>query len=106
MLRSTEELRGYAVRATDGDIGKVHGFYFDDRVWTIRYLVLDTGNWFEGRRVLLPTAALGMPDWAKQVFPVSLTAPAGQSSLHPPQPWHSSLNTMTWDTSFITAIAL
>jgi stress response protein YsnF len=73
MLRSTKELRGYAVRATDGDIGKVHGFYFDDRVWTIRYLVVETGNWFEGRRVLLPTAALGMPDWAKQVFPVSLT---------------------------------
>jgi hypothetical protein len=73
MLRSTKELRGYAVRATDGDIGKGHGFYFDDQVWSMRYLVVDTGNWFAGFRVLLPIAALSMPDWAKEVFPVSLT---------------------------------
>jgi hypothetical protein len=36
---------GYAIRATDGDLGKVHEFYFDDATWTIRYMVAETRNW-------------------------------------------------------------
>jgi hypothetical protein len=67
-----QELRGYTARATDCDIGKVHGFYFDDRVWTIRYLVVDTGTWFAGRRVSLSTAALGKPEKESCVIPQSL----------------------------------
>jgi hypothetical protein len=53
MLRSVKELQGYAIRAIDGDIGQVHDFYFDDQSWLIRYLVVDTGNWLPGRRVLI-----------------------------------------------------
>ena len=45
MLRSVSELTGYSILATDGQIGKVAEFYFDDITWTIRYLVVDTGNW-------------------------------------------------------------
>jgi hypothetical protein len=73
MLRSIKELHGYTVRATDGDIGTVHEFYFDDHTWTIRYLVVDTGGWLSGRPVLLSTLALGQPDWEERVFPVLLT---------------------------------
>jgi hypothetical protein len=43
MLRSLKDLRGVALRAIDGDIGKVDDFYFDDEGWGIRYLVVDTG---------------------------------------------------------------
>ena len=43
MLRNVKDLQGYAIRATDGIIGKVDDFYFDDRAWTVRYLVVDTG---------------------------------------------------------------
>jgi hypothetical protein len=72
MLRSIKDLRGYTIRATDGDVGKVREFYFDDQLWTVRYLVADTGNWLVDRLVLLSPVSLGNPDWEEKVFPVSL----------------------------------
>lgn len=73
MLRSVKNLRGYKMLATDGEIGKVDEFYFDDVTWTIRYLVVNTGSWFFERRVLLSPIVLGQPHWAGRVFPVMLT---------------------------------
>jgi hypothetical protein len=73
MLRSIKNLRIYTIRATDGDIGKVHDFFFDDQSWTIRYLVADTGSWLIGRRVLISPAALGQPNWEARILPVGLT---------------------------------
>ena len=73
MLRSIKELRGYKLLAKDGDIGKVHEFYFDDRAWVIRYLVADTGNWLINRRVLISPTVLDNPDWEEHAIPVSLT---------------------------------
>jgi sporulation protein YlmC with PRC-barrel domain len=73
MMRNVTSLRGYAVRATDGVIGKVDDFYFDDEDWGIRYLVVDTGKWLSGRKVLISPIAIGAPDWMIQELPVSLT---------------------------------
>jgi sporulation protein YlmC with PRC-barrel domain len=73
MLRSVTALEGYTVRATDGDIGRVHDIYFNDDTWTIRYLVVDTGSWLPGRKVLVSPAALGKPNWDGFIFPVALT---------------------------------
>lgn len=73
MLRSMKELQGYAIQATDGEIGRVHDFYFDDHYWAVRYLVVDTGGWLERNRVLISPLALGEPDWEKRVLPVELT---------------------------------
>ena len=73
MLRNVNSLVGYAIRATDGDLGKVHEFYFDDQTWTIRYLVVETGTWLSGRQVLLSPAALGEPDWTSRTFAAGLT---------------------------------
>lgn len=53
MLRSLDHLQGDTIRATDGDVGKVDQFFFDDHTWTVRYLVANTGNWLTGRLVLL-----------------------------------------------------
>ncbi|MFA6294361.1 MAG: PRC-barrel domain-containing protein [Victivallales bacterium] len=64
---------GYAIRATDGDLGKVEDFLFDDKTWTIRYMVVETGNWLSGRKVLISLAALGRPDWKSRTFSVNLT---------------------------------
>jgi uncharacterized protein YrrD len=58
MLIKSKELTGYKLGATDGDIGKVEEFYFDDKHWTIRYLVADTGGWLSGREVLISPYAL------------------------------------------------
>jgi hypothetical protein len=73
MLRSAKELFGYSIQATDGDIGKAHDFFFDDETWAIRYLVVDTGDWLSGRKVLIVPSVLGEPKWESRSFPVSLT---------------------------------
>ncbi|HUD48149.1 MAG TPA: PRC-barrel domain-containing protein [Candidatus Baltobacteraceae bacterium] len=73
MLRNLKALHGHTVLANDGEIGKVYDFYFHDDTWLIRYLVVDTGHWLPGRKVLVTPSALGKPDWTKLTFPVSLT---------------------------------
>lgn len=73
MLRSLKQLYGYEILALDGEIGKVDDFFFDDKEWTIRYLVVDTGPWIFGRKVLISPVALGRPDWIGEKFPVNLT---------------------------------
>ena len=73
MKRNINSLIGYAIGATDGEIGKVKEFYFDDLTWTVRYLVIETGNWLNSRKVLLSPQALLTPDWKNEVFPINLT---------------------------------
>ena len=58
MLNKAKTLKGYKLDSINGEIGKVEEFYFDDRHWTIRYLVADTGNWLTGRQVLISPYAL------------------------------------------------
>ena len=67
MLRNVNDLRGYAIRATDGVIGEVDDLYFDDEDWAIRYLVVDTGTWLRDRKVLISPIAIGHPDWMGQL---------------------------------------
>jgi len=64
---------GDSVQAVDGDLGKVSEFYFDDHTWTIRYMIVETGNWLLSRKVLVSTAALKKPRWESREFPVNLT---------------------------------
>jgi len=78
MLRKAKDLMGYTVKATDDDqgdahIGTVYDFYFDVEAWAIRYLVVDVGSWFFGRRVLLSPASVQAPQWEAKVLPVNLT---------------------------------
>ena len=73
MLRSLQDLQDYAIHATDGNIGHVKDFYFDDEAWVIRYLIVDTGTWLSSRKVLISPVAIGKPDWARKVLPVSIT---------------------------------
>jgi hypothetical protein len=58
MLCKAKTLAGYKLNSLDGEIGKVKEFYFDDRYWTIRYLVAETGNWLANRQVLISPYAL------------------------------------------------
>ena len=73
MLRSIKQLYGDKLGASDGEIGHVKDFYFDDRNWAIRYLVADTGAWLPGRQVLLSPYSLGRLDQAERVLRVNLT---------------------------------
>jgi hypothetical protein len=69
MLRSMKDMEGYAIGATDGVIGQVRDFYFDDEAWVIRYLVVKAAE----RMVLISPISMGLPDWEEKILPVSLT---------------------------------
>ena len=73
MLRSIKQLYGDKLGASDGEIGHVKDFYFDDQNWVVRYLVADTGSWLVGRKVLISPHAFGSLDPAGKLLPVKLT---------------------------------
>ena len=73
MLRDVKNLEGYAIGATDGELGTVKDLYFDDEQWVIRYLVVETGGWLSGRRVLISPSAVHGVAWDKHKIDVRLT---------------------------------
>ncbi len=73
MLRNTNDLKNFVVSATDGEIGKVKDFFFDDERWVVRYLVVETGDWLTSRKVLISPIAVTRPEWTKRLMPVSIT---------------------------------
>lgn len=73
MLRSIQKMTGFTIRASDGDVGEVKDFYFEDQRWTVCYLVVDSGPWFLGRRVLIAAQATGLPHWDDRAIPVAMT---------------------------------
>ena len=62
-LRSTKTIMGYHIHASDGDVGHVNDFIFDDANWQIMYLVIDTHNWVGGEKVLIDTATIKEIQW-------------------------------------------
>src|SRR5271166_7199683 len=73
MLRSIKQLYGEKLRASDGEIGHVNDFYFDDQKWVVRYAVVDTGSWLSGRQVLIAPHAFGNLDQHRSLLLVNLT---------------------------------
>ena len=68
MLHNLKQIRGHKLAASDGAIGHVKDFYFDDKTWAIRYVVADTGNWLTGRLVLLSPYSFGRLDYEGKVL--------------------------------------
>lgn len=73
MIQNINDLYGYTLSATDGEIGHIKDFYFDDHDWVIRYLVVETGGWLHDRQVLLTPHVFGHFDQATKTLPVHLT---------------------------------
>lgn len=73
MLRKMKDLLGFSIGANDGDIGEAHNFIFDDKTWTVRYLVADTNRWLPGRKVLISPIVVDQPDWEGKRLPVLLS---------------------------------
>ncbi len=71
-LRSLKEIKGYAVEAADGAMGQVDDFLFHDDGFRLRYLVVDTGGFLTGRKVIIPPDVLEKPDRKSRAFPVDL----------------------------------
>ena len=80
-LRSSKAVRGYHIEAADGRIGHVSGFIFDDEAWVIRYLCIDTSNWWPGgKEVLLATQWIELVDWVGSTVSTRLTRDAIKNS--------------------------
>jgi uncharacterized protein YrrD len=60
-LHSSRDVTGYRVHATDGEIGHVDDFVIDDENGFIRYIVVETGRWLSGRKVLV------IPEWFESI---------------------------------------
>jgi uncharacterized protein YrrD len=71
-LRSTHEVKGYRIHASDGEIGHVDDFVMDDETWSIRYLVVDTGGWLPGKQVLIAPHWASAVSWDEQTVTVDL----------------------------------
>jgi len=73
VLRNVKDMIGFAIEATDGALGHVRDFYFDNEAWVIRYLVVETGSWLSSRKVLVSPYSMGEPNWSSEKLPVRLT---------------------------------
>jgi hypothetical protein len=73
MLTNATFLTDLTIHATDGEIGSVKEFYFDDETWGIRYLVVKTGGWFSGKEVLISPISIKTVDWTAKLAYVGLT---------------------------------
>ncbi len=73
MLRALKDMEGFRIEAADGTIGKVVNFLFDDNRWVVRYLVVETGDFLDRRRVLISPISFGETNWVDRSFHVLLT---------------------------------
>ena len=73
MLNIVSSLKGFGIQAKDGSLGTVSDFLFDDSTWKVRWLVVDTGRWLTGRKVLVHPSAVGYADYGSRQLTVALT---------------------------------
>jgi hypothetical protein len=71
-LRSTSEVMGYSIHATDGDIGHVDDFLVDDSVWAIGYVVISR-SWWPGKKVILSPECIERVSWEEMKVFLPLT---------------------------------
>ena len=80
MLLRAREMFGYSIRASDGEIGHAYNLYFDDETWGVRYLVVETGDWLNTRRVLISPAMVCGNEPESRIMPVRLSRIQVQAS--------------------------
>jgi len=73
MLHRASKVRGFHILATDGEIGHVDDFLFEEGSWALRYLVVDTSNWIGGNSVLIASAMIESIDAPGEVIRVRMT---------------------------------
>ena len=79
-MRSAMEVSGYHLQALDDSIGHLEDFMADNESWAIRYLVVDTRNWWPGKHVLIPPQWIKKLDWSLKTVDVDVTRDTVQGS--------------------------
>jgi sporulation protein YlmC with PRC-barrel domain len=72
-LRSTQAISGYHIQTSDGEIGQITDFIIDEKGWTIRDLVIETGHWYSGKEILIPSSKVKQISYEETKVFVSLT---------------------------------
>jgi hypothetical protein len=72
-LRSCEAVIGYHLHAIDGEIGHIAGYIVDDKTWAIRYIIIDTSNWWLGHKILIVPEWITGVHWSNQTVSVNLS---------------------------------
>jgi hypothetical protein len=75
-LRSGNAVMKYHIEATDGGVGQVQDFLLDEETWAIRYLIVDTSNWWLGHQVLIAPQWVQNVSWPDHAVSVNLTRQA------------------------------
>lgn len=87
-LRSVNAVIGHRIEARDGELGHVEDFLLEDRTWEIRYLVINTGNWLSGKKVVISPLWITDLGWneSKVQIDLSIEAIKGSPSYDPKKP--------------------
>jgi uncharacterized protein YrrD len=72
-LRSIHVLQGYHIHATDGEIGHLADILLEDSDWALRYLVINTSNWWQGKEVLISPRSTQSIHWGDRMIYLSVT---------------------------------
>ena len=80
VVHRLSRIRGFHMHATDGNIGHIDDFLFDEGGWQVRYLVVDTSNWLGGKWVAVSPLSVTRVDWAERTLHVDLTREQVRSS--------------------------
>ena len=94
-LRSTYSVSGHHIQALDGEIGHVEDFIIDDETWAIRYLIVDTHNWWPGKKVLVSPQWIERVSWHERKVFVNLSRETIKQS---PEYTEDSLITRDYET--------
>jgi hypothetical protein len=72
-LRSDTEVMNYHIEATDGELGHLQGMLIDPDTWAIRYLIINTSNWWLGHLILVAPAWIKEVSWSESKVYVDMT---------------------------------
>jgi hypothetical protein len=98
-LRSIEAVTGYHIHASDGEIGHVEDFLVDDAGWGIRYITVDTRNWWPGERVLISPRSVREIDWADRLIQLNVN----RQKIKDGPPYNASITVDgAYDETFLT----
>lgn len=73
MLYGLTGIRNFHLKAKDGEVGLCDDILFDDRDWSVLYMVVLLRTWLPGRKFLIPHEAFGRLDREKAEINLDLT---------------------------------
>lgn len=72
-LQSTKAVTGFQIKALDGIVGHVNGFFVDDRSWSIPGLVVEAGHWYSEKEILISAENIDRINYEESTVLVNLS---------------------------------